>query len=246
MIWSTTSGKWFVSLWHHSESDVATTTLGSLNRSRNKHVTFIQTKCSTKCIQLSSLFTLFTVSDRQSSHFRPKSQLKFTLPVWRNVWKLSLTPTVFLSMVHCSNIFGQSDLFAAIDFNSDDDWAFPGLFPKWAFRMKFFFKRLQIFRLPFNFQRARNKLCLWRCVVKFNESISLWWCIHNSWCWCWFWLEILPCALFVQNKFLSFWRRFFLMIKFSFSNKPWSQMYPFESKQHVDSFFLWIDVREQP
>ena len=174
------------------------------------------------------------------------SQLKFTIAVWLNVWKLSLTPTVFLSMVHCSNIFGQSDLFAAIDFNSDDDWAFPGLFPKWAFRMKFFFKRLQIFRLPFNFQRARNKLCLWRCVVKFNESISLWWCIHNSWCWCWFWLEILPCALFVQNKFLSFWRRFFLMIKFSFSNKPWSQMYPFESKQLVDSFFLWIDVREQP
>ena len=51
------------------------------------------------------------------------SQLKFTIAVWQNVWKLSLTPTVFLSMVHCSNIFGQSDLFAAIDFNSDDDWA---------------------------------------------------------------------------------------------------------------------------
>ena len=31
-------------------------------------------------------------------------------------------------MVHCSNIFGQSDLFAAIDFNSDDDWAFVSLF----------------------------------------------------------------------------------------------------------------------
>ena len=58
------------------------------------------------------------------------SQLKFTIAVWLNVWKLSLTPTVFLSMVHCSNIFGQSDLFAAIDFNSDDDWAFVSLFPQ--------------------------------------------------------------------------------------------------------------------
>ena len=35
-------------------------------------------------------------------------------------------------------------------------------------------------------------------------------------------------------------------IRNSFLNKPWSQMYPFASKQLVDSFFLWIDVREQP
>jgi len=126
---------------------------------------------------------------------------KITLPVWRNRWKLSLTPTVFLSIVHCSNIFGQSDLFAAIDFNSDDDWAFPSLFLK--------IKIIRILGLLFEPKNSgvepKNKPFLRRCVIEFNESISLWWCIHNRWCWCWFWLEILPCTLFVRMSSLWLW-----------------------------------------
>ena len=50
LIRSTTSGKWFVSLWHHSESDMTTTALCSLKRSWNEHVTFVQAECSAECI----------------------------------------------------------------------------------------------------------------------------------------------------------------------------------------------------
>ena len=112
----TASCKWCMSLWHYRESNVSTSTLSSLNGTRDKHVTLIKAKCAAKCIQLSSLFTLSPVFTKISD---PKKNCTGRLVTFFH--KLSLTPTVDLSMLHWSNIFGHNDLFAAIDFSSDGD-----------------------------------------------------------------------------------------------------------------------------